>query len=153
MNLRKNIAEALRQAEIENSKENLPTLRLINTVIIDRDNRARADGNVEGVSNRIIFEVLVKMLEQKKGNFKSHEDQGEHEQAKQEMAEIKLLEGLLPRKLTEKEIFAIVDQTIKALRATGVRDKGRVMAVLKEKYRWGQMDFKSAHARVVEKLC
>ena len=115
MNLRKNIAEALRQAEIEDTKVTLPILRLINTVIIDRDNRARADGIVEGVSNRIIYEVLIKMLEQKTTNYKNHEKQGEIELATQE--------------------------------------KGRVMAALKENYSWGQMDFKSAHARVVEKLC
>ena len=153
MNLRKNIADALRQAEIEDTKVKLPILRLINTVIIDRDNRARADGIVEGVSDRIIYQVLSKMLEQKTTNYKNHEKQGEIELATQEKAEIKLMESLLPRKLTDKETIIAVDQIIKKLKATGVRDKGRVMAALKENYSWGQMDFKSAHARVVEKLC
>ncbi len=153
MNLRKNIAEALQLAEIEDSKVNLPILRLINTVIIDRDNRAREDGIVEGVSDRAIYEVLLKMLEQRTKNYKTHEDKGEIELATQERAEIRLLESLLPRKLTEKEIIETVDRTIKVMKATGVRDKGRVMAHLKDNYSWGQMDFKSAHARVMEKLC
>ena len=153
MNLRKNIAETLRQAESEDSKEKLPILRLINTAIIDRDNRARSEGIVEGVSDRTIYNVLLKMLEQKTSNYQTHTREGETELARQEKFEINLLESILPRKLTPKETIAAVDKTIKTLKATGVRDKGRVMAALKANYSWGQMDFKDAHARVVEKLC
>ena len=153
MNLRKNIAKANRQAQIEDTKDVLPVLRLINTVIIDRDKRAREEGNVEGVSDRVIFEVLVKMLEQKKMNFKSHEGKGETDQANQERAEIKLIQDLLPRKLTDIETIQAVDRTIKALKATGVRDKGRVMATLRKKYSWGQMNFQFANSHLVKKLC
>ena len=153
MNLRKNIAKAHRQAQIENTKDILPVLRLINTVIVDRDKRAREEGNVEGVSDRVIFEVLVKMLEQKKMNFKSHEEKGETDQVNQERAEIKLIQGLLPRKLTDIETIQAVDRTIKTLKATGVRDKGRVMAALRKNYSWGQMDFQSANSHLVKKLC
>ncbi len=153
MNLRKNIAEAIRQAELEDSKEHLPILRLINTAIIDRDNRAREEGIIEGVSDRIVFEVLVKLLEQKTKNCKAYEEHGDNDLANKERVEIRLLEDLLPTKLTIRETIEAVDWTIKQLKATGVRDKGRVMATLKENYNWGQMDFKLAHTRVVEKLC
>ncbi|MCY4186242.1 MAG: GatB/YqeY domain-containing protein [Rhodobacteraceae bacterium] len=153
MNLRKNIAEGLHQAQIENTKDILPVLRLINTVIVDRDRQAREEGNVEGVSDRIIYEVLVKMLEQKKMNFKSHEEKGEADLANQEMAEIKLIQGLLPRKLTGIETIQAVDRAIKTLEASGVRDKGHVMASLRKNYNWGQMDFHFANSHLVKKLC
>ncbi|MDE2739743.1 MAG: GatB/YqeY domain-containing protein [Paracoccaceae bacterium] len=153
MNLRKNIAEAYHRAQIEDTKDVLPVLRLINTVIVDRDKRAREEGNVEDVSDRVIFEVLVKMLEQRKMNFKSHEEKHETDEADQETAEIKLIQGLLPRKLTEIETIQAVDRTIKALKATGVRDKGRVMATLRKNYNWGQMDFQFANSHLVKKLC
>lgn len=153
MNLRKNIAEAHHQAQMKNTKDTLPVLRLINAVIVDRDKQAREEGNVEGVSDKVIFEVLVKMLEQKKMNLKSHEEKGETDQANQERAEIKLIQGLLPRKLTDIETIQAVDRTIKAHKATGVRDKGRVMATLRKNYNWGQMDFQFANSHLLKKLC
>ncbi|MCK5556052.1 MAG: GatB/YqeY domain-containing protein, partial [Alphaproteobacteria bacterium] len=76
---------------------------------------------------------------------------GRSELAERESAEIKIIEGYLPKQLQEDEIKTIVQQTIDSLGATSIKDMGKVMAELKSKYS-GKMDFSKASGLVKGKL-
>ena len=67
----------------------------------------------------------------------------ERDQAERELAEIQIITGYLPEQMSGEEMKAAVTNVISALEASGLKDMGRVMGSLKEKYA-GQMDFSKA---------
>ena len=71
--------------------------------------------------------------------------------SKKEAAEIDVISEFLPRQLDDSEMQAAIKDVSKTVGATGVKDMGRVMAALRERYR-GQMDFAKASAKVKELL-
>ncbi|HXY89773.1 MAG TPA: GatB/YqeY domain-containing protein, partial [Xanthobacteraceae bacterium] len=69
------------------------------------------------------------------------------ELAKQERDEIEVIKGFLPQQMSEAEVKAAIAEAIKATGAAGVKDMGKVMAALKERYA-GRMDFGKASGAV-----
>ena len=67
------------------------------------------------------------------------------------MAEIKIIEEFLTKKLTAEEAEAAVEAAIAEVDATSIRDMGKVMGALKAKYT-GRMDFGKAGPLVKNKL-
>jgi uncharacterized protein YqeY len=63
------------------------------------------------------------------------------------LAEIAIIEGYLPKQMTEAETKDAITATIKEVGAASVKDMGKVMAALKERYA-GQMDFGKASGAV-----
>ncbi|MCF8501815.1 MAG: GatB/YqeY domain-containing protein, partial [Rhodospirillum sp.] len=76
---------------------------------------------------------------------------GRLELAEQEANEITVIERFLPAQMAEADLAAAVDATIADLGAEGLKDMGRVMAALKERYA-GQMDFGKAGSLAKAKL-
>ena len=92
-------------------------------------------------------EILSKMIKQRRESAETYEKGGRPELAATEAAEIEIIEEFLPRQLSVAEIEAVVSGVVTELDATGLKDMGRVMAVLKERHA-GQMDFAKAGAVV-----
>ena len=67
--------------------------------------------------------------------------------ADQELAEIAIIEGYLPKQMSEAETKDAIAATIKEVGAASVKECGKVMAALKERYA-GQMDFGKASGAV-----
>src|SRR3546814_7294741 len=70
---------------------------------------------------------------------------------RQEAEEIKIIERFLPQQLSAEETDAAVAGAIAELDAKGLKDMGRVMAALRERYP-GQMDFGRASAMARKRL-
>lgn len=66
----------------------------------------------------------IKKLEEAAEEFKAG---GNEERAREELEEAEILKRYLPEPLSEEEIEALVDEAIKATKATSIRDMGRVM--------------------------
>ena len=62
-----------------------------------------------------------------------------------------VIQRFMPKQMDEAEVLAAVKGAIASADAKGLKDMGRVMAVLKEKYA-GQMDFTHASATVKQNL-
>lgn len=140
MDLREKITTGMKAAMKAKEADRLATLRLINAAIKDRDIALRADGRDAGVTEAEVLAILGKMVKQRQESAKTYEEAGRLELAERELAEIKVIEDFLPRPLTEAEIEAALDTAIADTGAESIRDMGKVMGVLKEKYT-GQMDF------------
>ena len=145
------INAAVKQAMLDKDKDRLSTLRLVNAAIKDRDIAARSDGNYDGVSDGDIQLVLAKMIKQRVESATTYEEAGRLELAEKERSEISVIETFLPKQLSEDEIEAAVAETVAETGAESVRDMGRVMGALKEKYA-GQMDFGKAGGLVKARL-
>jgi uncharacterized protein YqeY len=62
-----------------------------------------------------------------------------------------VIKEFLPRQLSADEVKAAVVSALAGVNAASIRDMGRVMAVLKDKYT-GQMDFGALGPQVKDRL-
>ena len=143
--------EALKVALKSQDKVRISTLRLINAAIKDRDIADRTDNGGAGVSEDVVLEILAKMIKQRQESLLAYEEAGRLDLADQERSEIVIIQEFMPRQLEDDEIVAAVDAALAEVGAETLKDMGRVMGLLKQKYT-GQMDFGKAGARVKEKL-
>ena len=151
MSLRNEINSAMKEAMKEKAQLRLSTLRLINAAIKDRDIAARAEGVEEGVDESEILAILGKMTRQRQESAKTYEEAGRLDLSERELSEIQVIEYFLPRQLNCDEIEIEVTKVIDEQGASSIRDMGRVMACLKERFT-GQMDFGSVGPIVKKKL-
>jgi len=149
--IRERINMQLKQAMKAQEKRRVSTLRLINAAIKDRDIAVRSDGNQDGVSDQDVLAILAKMIKQREESVKTYEEAGRLELAEQEQAEQEIIAEFLPKQLTPEEVQAVSEEVVKELGASGLKDMGRTMAALKERYA-GQMDFAKASAVVKDLL-
>ncbi len=141
--IRTQISQALKDAMRAKNKEATSTLRLINAAIKDRDIAARPEGITDGVGDDEILQLMQKMIRQRQESIKMYEEAGRLELAEQERQEIGVIQTFLPAQMTEEEITHAVDKVVTEIGAESVKDMGRLMAALRERYA-GQMDFGKA---------
>ncbi len=134
-----NLKEAIKSQE----KQRVATLRLINAAIKDRDIAVRSEENTEGVSDAEIIIILSNMVKQRKQSIIQYEEGGRVELAEREREEIKIIQEFLPNQLTDEEIHIEVSKIIKANEELTIKDMGKIMGELKEKFS-GRMDFGKA---------
>ncbi|WGV16289.1 GatB/YqeY domain-containing protein [Fuscovulum ytuae] len=151
MSLRERLQAALKEAMKAKEAERLSTLRLINAAIKDREIASRGEGTEMEVGDPEILAIMGKMVKQRQESVRAYEEGGRLELAEKEMNEIKVIEEFLPRQLTADEVEAAIKAAIGEVGASGIRDMGRVMAVLKGKYT-GQMDFGAVGPKVKDLL-
>ena len=151
MSLRERLQAALKEAMKAKEAERLSTLRLINAAIKDREIASRGEGTEMEVGDPEILAIMGKMVKQRQESVRAYEEGGRLELAEKEMNEIRVIEEFLPRQLSADEVEAAIKAAIAEVGAAGIRDMGRVMAVLKGKYT-GQMDFGAVGPKVKDLL-
>lgn len=151
MMLRERLQLALKEAMRARDADRLSTLRLINAAIKDRDIAQRGEGGEGLVSAAEITSILSMMAKQRQESARAYEEGGRLELAEKELEEITVIEEFLPRQLSGEEVDAAILAAITEAGATGIRDMGKVMAVLKGKY-IGQMDFGAVGPKVKGQL-
>jgi uncharacterized protein YqeY len=150
MSMRDTITGALKSAMKSRDTDRLAALRLINAAIKDRDIAARGDGAPE-ISDAEIVTVLTRMVKQRRESARAYEEAARLDLAEKETAEISVIEEFLPRQMSYAEIDAAVSAIIAETGASGVRDIGKVMGLLKTRHA-GAMDFAKAGAAVKARL-
>ncbi|MGR3493922.1 GatB/YqeY domain-containing protein [Citreimonas sp.] len=151
MDLRARINAAVKQAMRDRASERLSTLRLISAAFKDRDIAARGEGREDGVDETELLGILGKMVKQRRESAASYEEAGRLDLAQQERDEIEVIEEFLPRPLDDDEVEAAIAAAMDEIGATSIRDMGRVMGLLKQRYT-GRMDFAAAGPRVKDRL-
>jgi len=149
--LRDTFQEKLKQAMHAKDEIAVSTLRLIIAAMKDRDIAARSKSNWDGIKDEEILSMLQSMVKQRQDSIKMFEVGKRQDLADREAAEIRIIEAFLPKQLSETEVRALIDQSIKAVEAAGLKDMGKVMAEMKAKYA-GQLDFSKASGWVKERL-
>ena len=151
MDKRAEFNSALKDAIKNKNQTATSTIRLILAALKDRDIAARSSGNSEGVGETEILAMLQSMIKQRQESAKTYCDAGREELAEREEAEIEVIQEFLPKQLNEEEVSAAIDSVITDSGAQDIKDMGKVMAQLKEKYA-GQIDMGRASGKVKEKL-
>ena len=151
MTLRTRLNDALKSAMRAKDQRAVSTVRLILAALKDRDIAARSKGNSEGIDDAEILQMLQTMVKQREESIGHYEKGGRLELAQQEQEEIDIIRSYLPKQLSDREIAQAVKEVVDELGATSLKDMGRTMAALRERYA-GQMDFAKASSAVKAQL-
>ncbi len=149
--LRTRFQDQLKQSIHAKDEIAVSTLRLIIAAMKDRDIAARSKGNWEGISDDEILAMLQSMIKQRHESIRMYEVGGRQELADREASEIRIIQTFLPTQLSEDEVKAAIDAAVTEVSATGIKDMGKVIGVLKTKYT-GQMDFSKVSQLVKTRL-
>jgi uncharacterized protein YqeY len=147
MALRDDINTAVKEAMKAKDQKRLGTLRLINAAIKDRDIAARTADSRELSSDDDLLGLLAKMIKQREDSVTAYETGGRPELAQNERDEIAIIREFMPRQMDEAEAKAAIAAVVAEVGAASMKDMGKVMAALKQRYS-GQMDFGKASAQV-----
>jgi len=140
MSLREKISSDFNTALKNKNKALVSTLRLILAAIKERDIASRSGGKSIPVADDEIIKILRKMKKQRMDSVELYKKGGRQELIDVEEAEIKIIDSFLPQQMSEDETKKICKQVIESLNASSVKDMGKIMGALKEKYS-GTMDF------------
>ncbi len=145
--LRDDINSALKEAMKSGQARRVSTLRLINAAILQRETSGAERSTL---SDPEILDVMGKMIKQRRESLDIYEKAGRSELAAQEREEIEIISAYLPKHMSDMEAAHAISTLIKELEAETIKDMGRTMAALKQRFS-GQMDFAKAGA-LVKKL-
>jgi len=143
--LRQQLNDALKAALLGKEARAVSTVRLILAALKDRDIAARPKGLVDGIGEEEILSMLQGMIKQRRESITLYEQGNRPELAQQEREEIAVIERFLPKQMSDDEAAEAIAQVIDDIGALGIKDMGRVMAALKERYA-GRLDFAKAGA-------
>jgi len=144
MSLREKISEQLNTALKNKDKTLVSTLRLILSAIKERDIANRTNEKKDDVKDDEITKVLRKMKKQRRDSADLYKKGKRHELFEIEEAEIKIIDSFLPKQFNEEETKKICKEVIKSLRASSLKDMGKIMGLLKQKYS-DSIDFSKAN--------
>lgn len=149
--MRDALNQALKESMRAKNDRAVSTLRLILAALKDRDIAARSKGNNDGISDDEVLQMLQSMVKQRKESISMYEKGGRLELAEGERAEIEVIQTFLPQQLSDEEIESEVKALIEELGATGLKEMGKVMSELRNRFA-GRMDFGKASPIVKQAL-
>ena len=134
MSLREKINQQFNVAMKNKNKTLVSTLRLILAAIKERDIANRTGGKKEEVKDQEIIRTLQKMKKQRQDSADLYKKGGRQELLNAEMAETQIINTFLPKQLTEEETKKICKEIIESTGASSIKDMGKIMGILKQKY-------------------
>ncbi|HEY5066395.1 MAG TPA: GatB/YqeY domain-containing protein [Xanthobacteraceae bacterium] len=146
--LRDEINTAMKEAMKAGQARRVSTLRLINAEILKRET---SGAERTSLNDAEILDVMGKMIKQRQESFEIYEKAGRSELAAQEREEIEIISAYMPKQMSDLDAAEAISGLIKELEAATLKDMGRTMAAVKQRFS-GQMDFSKAGAMVKKLL-
>ena len=151
MSLRAQLNDAMKEAMKAKDAKRLATVRLVLAALKDRDIAARSETSRDLLGDDEILTLLAKMIKQREESATAFDAGNRPELAAGEREEIAIIRSFMPAQMDDAALKDAVQKTIAELGAASIKDMGKVMAAMKERYA-GQMDFARASAVVKEAL-
>ena len=146
MSLRLQIAEDMKSAMRAKDVSRLSAIRLLMAAIKQRE----VDERIELSDDQVIV-AIEKMLKQRRDSISQFESAGRQDLADIEKFEVSVLQGYMPQPLTDSEAEALIVAAIGSSAAVGVKDMGKVMAIVKPQMA-GRADMGKVSALIKAKL-
>lgn len=144
------IRDDIKAAQVEAMKAKdtarLGAIRLILSTLKNRDIELRT-GAAPADDDVMVMEMLGKMAKQRRESIEMFEKGGRAELAAAETAELAVIESFLPRQMSDEEARAAIAAIVTEAGATGVKDMGTVMALVKARLQ-GRIDMGKASGLV-----
>jgi uncharacterized protein YqeY len=104
----------------------LSAVRLILAAIKQREVDERKE-----LTDADVVAVVEKMIKQRRESIAQYEQAARKDLADVEKFELELLSGYLPQQMNDQEVSQAVDAAIAEAKPAGIKDMGKVMALLK----------------------
>ena len=124
--LQSDLTDAIRERDGVRSS----TLRMVLTAVSNAEVAGKEHRDLTGDE---VMAVVVKEAKKRREAADAFIGAGRTELAEKEQAELACLEGYLPKQLSDEEIDAVVAEAVAATGASGMKDMGKVMGVVKPK--------------------
>lgn len=147
MSLKEQIQEDLKSAMRARDKERVGALRLVSAAIKQRE----VDERLDALEDTQVLAVLEKMLKQRRESIRQYSEANREDLADQERFEASIIEGYMPAPLEQSELSRLIDEAIASTGASGIRDMGKVMGLLKAQVQ-GRADMGAVSAQVKARL-
>jgi uncharacterized protein YqeY len=128
MSLKDKLTEDMKTAMKSGDKERLGVIRLANAAIKQRE----VDERIQ-LDDAQVLGVLEKMLKQRRDSVDQFQKAGRTDLADKENFEIGVIQGYMPAQLSASEVDAVIAATISEAGASGPKDMGKVMGLVKPK--------------------
>ncbi|NCN88717.1 MAG: GatB/YqeY domain-containing protein [Gallionella sp.] len=126
MSLKTQIIEDMKTAMRARETARLGAIRLLLAALKQRE----VDERIE-LTDADVLAIIDKMLKQRRDSISQYKAANRQDLVDVEEFEVSVLQTYMPQQMNEAEIAAAVDQAISASGAAGVKDMGKVMAILK----------------------
>lgn len=126
MDLFDKISEDIKNAMKAKDRVALETLRNIKKVFLEAKT---APGANDTLTDDAATKIIAKLVKQGRDAADIYVQQGRQDLADAELAQVKVMEGYLPKQLTEEELEAELKAIIAQVGAAGPKDMGKVMGV------------------------
>lgn len=126
MSLKDRISEDMKAAMRARDAARLSTVRLLLAALKQKE----IDERVE-LSDADVLGVIEKMVKQRRESIAQYEKAARADLAAQEKFEIGILQAYLPQRMGEAELEQAVAAAVAESGAAGLKDMGKVMALLK----------------------
>lgn len=146
MSLKDQLSEQQKLAMRAKDKVRLSTLRMLLAEI-----RQQEIDNHNELDDSAVITIVTKMVKQRKDAAAQYEQAGRQELADSELQEIVVLQEFLPQPLSADELDALLNDAITQSGATGMKDMGKVMAILKPQIQ-GRADMGKVSGHIKAKL-
>ena len=146
MSLKDRITEDMKSAMRAKEADRLLAIRNLLAAMKQKE----VDERVE-LADADIVGIIDKMIKQRRESITQFEAGGRADLAAAERAEIEVLQGYMPQRLSESEIDALIDAAIANAGTTGMAAMGKVMAALRPQLA-GRADMTVVSARVRSRL-
>jgi uncharacterized protein YqeY len=128
MSLKLQLNDDMKTAMKSGDKDRLGVIRLINAAIKQRE----VDERIQ-LDDTQVLSVLEKMLKQRRDSVSQFQAAGRTDLADKETFEIGVIQSYMPAQLSAADVDAIVAATIAEAGATGPKDMGKVMGLVRPK--------------------
>ncbi|UVC07009.1 GatB/YqeY domain-containing protein [Rhizobium sp. TH2] len=144
--MRDKLMDAVKEAMKAKQPHRISTIRMMQSAIKDLEiaNRTKPDPTT---SDGDIASLLSKLVKQREESAKIYDEGGRPELATKEREEIAIIGEFMPKQLSEAEVIEIIKGIITETGAASMKDMGKVMSALKERYP-GQLDFGKASGQI-----
>lgn len=148
--LRDNINNAMKDAMKARDERRVSTLRMMNAAIKNADIEARGQGK-EPLNEADLMSLFQKMIKQRQESADLYDKGARPELAAAERGEIEIITAYLPKQMSDAEAGSAISSLLKEINAETMKDMGRAMAALKERFA-GKMDFGKASGKIKDLL-
>lgn len=147
--LRDDLQNSLKEAMKAKDMKTVAAVRMIIAGQKEKDVEARGKG-LEKASDTDLLSMMQTMIKQRNESIRIYTEGNRQDLAAKEQDEIDVISRFLPKQLNTDEVESIIKTLIAETGASGIKDMGKIMGALKNKYA-GQMDFGSASV-IIKKL-
>ena len=120
--LKEKLLEDLKSAMKEKNTNKKNAVQMVRTAIL----QIEKDKGIE-VTDEQIIDIIAKEVKKRKDSLADFEKANRQDLINQINEEIEVLEGYLPKQLTDEELEEIVSKIVTEVGATNIKDMGKVM--------------------------